>query len=154
MDNYNQVYSHTLRQEKRLAKKGRAEEFNKQFYDTVERGVFKEIGPAEMAGWKGPVNYITMVEAFKEGPHSTTTLRICMNSSLQQPRPVSKSLNDCLMNGPSALVDLDLFTVTLSIREHKYMLAKDLSKFYQRVSTDPLVQHLRRVMWRGGCISP
>jgi hypothetical protein len=28
------------------------------------------------------VNYISMVEAFKEGPHSTTPLRICMNSSL------------------------------------------------------------------------
>jgi hypothetical protein len=148
MDNYNQVYSHTLRQEKRLTKQGRTEEFNKQFYDTVGRGVFKEIEPEEMADWKGPVNYITMVEAFKEGPHSTTPLRICMNSSLRQLRPVSKSLNDCLMKGPSALVDL--FTVTLSIREHKYVLAKDVSKFYQRVNADPLAQHLRRVMWRGG----
>jgi hypothetical protein len=140
MDNYNQVYSHTLRQEQRLAKQGRTEEFNKQFYGTVGRGVFKEIGPEEMADWKGPVNYITMVEAFKEGPHSTTPLRICMNSSLRQPRSVSKSLNDCLMKGPSALVDL--FTVTLNIREQKYALAKDLSKFYQRVNADPLAQHL------------
>jgi hypothetical protein len=71
-----------------------------------------------------------------------------MNSSLQQPRPVFKSLNDCLMKGLSALVDL--FTVTLSIREHKYALAKDLSKFYQRVNANPLAQHLRRVTWRGG----
>jgi hypothetical protein len=52
------------------------------------------------------------------------------------------------MKGPSALVDL--FTVTLSIREHKYALAKDLSNFYQRVNADPLAQHLRRVIWRGG----
>ncbi len=29
-------------------------------------------------------------------------------------------------------------------------LTKDLSKFYQRVDADPLAQHLRRVMWRGG----
>jgi hypothetical protein len=28
-----------------------------------------------MAAWDGPVNYISMVEAFKEGPHSTTPLR-------------------------------------------------------------------------------
>jgi len=34
------------------------------------------------------VNYISMVEAFKEGPHYTTPLRICMNSSLRQPRPI------------------------------------------------------------------
>jgi hypothetical protein len=74
MDNYDQVYSHTLRQEKCLAKQGRTEDFNKQFYDTVGRGVVREIGLEEIASWKGPVNYITMVEAFKEGPHSTTPL--------------------------------------------------------------------------------
>jgi hypothetical protein len=118
MDNHDQVYRYTLYEEKRLAKEGRTEEFNKQFYETVERAMFKEIGRKEMKKWKGPVNYmyITMVEAFKEGPHSTTPLRICMNSSLRQPKPVSMVLNDCLMKGPSALVDL--FTVTLGIREH------------------------------------
>ncbi len=77
--------------------------------------MFKEIGPEEIAALECPVNYISMVEAFKEGPHSTTPLRICMNRSLRQPKLVSLSLNDCLMKGPSALVDL--FTVTLCIRE-------------------------------------
>jgi hypothetical protein len=147
-DNYQQVYKYTLAQEKRLAKQGRTEEFNTEFYKTVERGVFKEIIKEEMDAWDGPVNYIAMVEAFKEGPHSTTPLSICMNSSLKQPYPVSLSLNDCLIKGPSALVDL--FTVTLCIREHRYALTKDLSKFYQRVDADPIAQNLRRVMWRGG----
>jgi hypothetical protein len=36
MDNHDQVYKYTLYQEKRLAKEGRTEEFNKQFYETVE----------------------------------------------------------------------------------------------------------------------
>jgi len=45
---------------------------------------------------------------------------------------------------------VDLFTVTLCIREHRYALTKDLSKFYQRVDADPIAQNLRRVMWRGG----
>jgi hypothetical protein len=147
-DNYQQVYKYTLAQEKRLAKQGRTEEFNAEFYKTVERGVLKEITKEEMDAWDSPVNYISMVEAFKEGPHSTTPLRICMNSSLKQPYPVSLSLNDCLIKGPSALVDL--FTVTLCIREHRYALKKDLSKFYQRVDADPIAQNLRRVMWRGG----
>jgi hypothetical protein len=147
-NNYDQVYELTLLQEKRLAKQGRTEEFNKQFYETVGRGVFRELSPEEVEEWKGPVNYITMVEAFKEGPHSTTPLRICMNSSLRQPRPVSLALNDCLMKGPPALVDL--FTVTVGVCEHRYALTKDLSKFYPRVGADPLAQHLRRVMWRGG----
>jgi hypothetical protein len=130
MDIHDQVYRYTMYQEKRLAKEGHTEEFNKQFHETVERGVFKEISRKEMKKWKGPVNYITMVEAFKEGPHSTTPLRICMNSSLRQPKPVSMAL-------------VDLFTVTLGIREHRYALTKDLSKFYQRVDAEPLAQHLR-----------
>jgi hypothetical protein len=142
------VFKYILAQERRLAKQGCTEEFNEEFYKTVERGVFKEITREEMAAWEGPVNYISMVEAFKEGPHSTTPLRICMNSSLKQPKPVSLSLNDCLVKGPSALVDL--FTVTLCIHEHRYAFTKDLSKFYQRVDADPIAQNLRRVMWRGG----
>jgi hypothetical protein len=87
-----------------------------------------------------------MVEAFKNGPHATTPLRICMNSSLKQPPPVKKSLKDCLMKGPPALVDL--FTITLSFREHRYALAKDLSKFYQRVEADELTQHMRMILLR------
>ncbi len=39
---------------------------------------------------------------------------------------------------------------TLCIREHRYALTKDLSKFYQKVDADPVAQNLRRVMWKGG----
>jgi hypothetical protein len=57
-----------------------------------------------------------MVEVFKTAPHTTTPLRICMNSSMKQPKPSGLSLNDCLLKGPPALADL--YTVTLDIREH------------------------------------
>jgi hypothetical protein len=71
-----------ISQEKRLAKQGLFKEFNRQSYEMVARGVFNEIGRAEMEEWEGPLNYVTMVEAFKEGPHSMTLLSICMNSSV------------------------------------------------------------------------
>jgi hypothetical protein len=95
-----------------------------------------------------PVNYITMVKALKNGPHTTTPLRICINSSMKEPMLSGKSLNDCLMKGPSALVDL--FTVTLGLREYQYALTNDLSKFYLRVQADELAQHVRRIIWHGG----
>jgi hypothetical protein len=57
-DNYEQVIRYTLAQEKRLAKQGWTKEFNEEFYKTVERGVFREITPEEMAAWGGPVNCI------------------------------------------------------------------------------------------------
>ena len=92
-DNFQQVKRYTENMERRLIKQNRVEEFNKQFQDTVDRGVFRELQGEELQAWKGPVNYIAMVEAFKNGPHATTPLRICMNSSLKQPPPVKKSLN-------------------------------------------------------------
>jgi hypothetical protein len=72
--------------------------------------------------YKGPVNYISTVAAYKSGPNQTTPLRICMNSSMKQPAPVNMSLNDLLYKGPSALADL--YIVTLGFREHRYALNK------------------------------
>ncbi len=69
--------------ETRLVKTGRLDEFNRQFKDNV----FKPLTRQEAASYKGSVNYISMVEAFKAGPYATTPLRICMNSSMKQPLP-------------------------------------------------------------------
>jgi hypothetical protein len=73
--------------EKRLNKQKSLQEFNEVFQETVERGVFREISPEEMKEREGPVNDISMVEAFKQGPQATTPIRICMNSSMKQPPP-------------------------------------------------------------------
>jgi hypothetical protein len=89
-----------------------------------------------------------MVEAFKTGQHATTPLRICMNSSMKQPKPSGVSLNDCLLKGPPALANL--YTVTLGIREHKVAFTKDISKFYQCVEANEAAQHVRRILWRFG----
>jgi hypothetical protein len=91
----------------------------------VDRGVFRALSQEEVGKYKGPVNYISMVEAFKTGPHATTPLRICMKSSMKQPKPSRVSLSDCLLKGPLALADLN--TVTLGIREHKIAFTKDIS---------------------------
>jgi hypothetical protein len=120
-DNKGQALACMKSLEHRLKKQERLEQFNQVFQEIVDRGVFRELSKEEMDNWEGPVNYISMVEAFKEG---TTPIRICMNSSMKQPSPVRKSLNDILMKGPPALADL--FTVTVGFREHKFALTKDL----------------------------
>jgi hypothetical protein len=51
-DNYDQVRGYTVSMERRLNKQKRTEEFNQQFYDTVKRGVFREISEKECNnGW-------------------------------------------------------------------------------------------------------
>jgi hypothetical protein len=87
IDNYNQARGYMSKMEARLLKPGRLDEFNRQFQDNVDRGVFKAIPREEAGKYKGPVNYISKVEAFKTGPHATTPLRICMSSSMKQPKP-------------------------------------------------------------------
>jgi hypothetical protein len=86
-DNYNQARGLMSRMETRLLKKGRLDEFNQQFQNNVDRGVFRPIPKEEADQYKGAVNFISMVEAYKTGPHATTPLRICMNSSMKQPKP-------------------------------------------------------------------
>ncbi len=87
----------------------------------------------EMADYSGLVNFITTTEAFKNGTQSSTLLRICMNSSMKQLMSYGKSLNDCLMKGPPALMDMFIVTLSMrSMRQHQYALTKDLPKFYQR----------------------
>jgi hypothetical protein len=92
-DNKGQALACMKSLEKRLKKQRRLEEFNAVFQETVDRGVFRELTKEEMDNWQGPVNYISMVEAFKQGPQSTTPIRICMNSSMKQPPPPSQKVS-------------------------------------------------------------
>ncbi len=144
-NNFNQALSCMASLEKRLKRTGQLEEFNLQFQDTVQRGVFRELTEMELDQYTGPVNHITIVETYKPGPHSTSPIRLCMNSSMKF---AGVSLNDLLMKGPSALSDI--FGVTLSFRKHRVGFVKDLSKFYQSVLACERDQHLRRVLWRDG----
>jgi hypothetical protein len=133
-DNYAQARGYMSRMEARLVKTGRLSKFNQHFQDNVDKGVFKALTLKEADNYRGPVNYISMVEAFKTGPYATTPLRICMNSSMRQPAPSGVSLNDCLLKRLPALADL--YTVTLGIQEHKVTFTKNISKFYQCVEAD------------------
>jgi hypothetical protein len=55
--------------EARLVKTGRRTSSTASFKSTLDRGVFIALSEEEASRYKGPVNYISMVEAFKMGPH-------------------------------------------------------------------------------------
>jgi hypothetical protein len=83
IDNYTQARGCMGRMEARLVRTGRPNGFNRQFQDNVDRGVFRALTREEAGKYKSPVNNISIVEAFRMGPHATTPLRICMNSSMK-----------------------------------------------------------------------
>jgi hypothetical protein len=116
-------------QERWLIKSGRLKEFNSQFYDTMQRGVFRNLSLKDWLSIPTQSTTSPWWRPLKMAPHIPTPLQKCMNSKLKQPPPSGKSPNNCLMKGSSALVDL--FTVTLGVQEFQYTLTKDLSKFFQ-----------------------
>ncbi len=147
-DNRGQAMALMERLERRLHRSGRLEEFCRLFKEAEERGVFVELAEEARHAYKGPVNYVSLVEAFKEGPGATTPLRLCVNSSLKFK---GLSLNEILYKGPSALNDL--FGVLLNFRKYPVALVKDIKKFYNSVNATTRVQHLRRLVWRHGAVS-
>ena len=90
-NNYSQAVACMKSLEAKLKKQNRLAEFNDAFKDIVDRGVFKELSSQAIDDWKGPINYISIVCAYKSGPHQSTPLRLCMNSIMKQPQPVGKS---------------------------------------------------------------
>jgi hypothetical protein len=59
INNYSQARGCMMKMEARLMT-GRLGEFNWQFHDNVDRGVFKQLTAEEARAYTGPVNYISM----------------------------------------------------------------------------------------------
>ena len=105
--------------------------------------MFQKIFLEELKSYQSPKNYISIVEAFKPGPLSSTPLRLCMNSSLKFK---GRSLNDILMKGPAALNEL--LQISLGFRQHPVAIVMDLEKFYQSVNMVESDQHVCLILWR------
>jgi hypothetical protein len=149
IDNYNQARGYMSKMEARLLKMGRLDEFNRQFQDNVDRGVFKAVPRKEADRYKVPVNYISMVEVFKTGPHATTPLRICMNSSMKKAAQAVRGESERLppegTTGSGRPVHGHPWYTGA-----KVAFTKDISKFYQCVEAAESAQHVRRILWRFG----
>jgi hypothetical protein len=68
----------------------------------MDRGVFQKQTREEINAYKDPLNYITIMEAYKNELFLTTPLKVCKNNSMNQLPPSGVSLNYCLKQTPCA----------------------------------------------------
>ena len=140
-NNYNMVREMHHKLLKRLIRNGHDVSFNDAFAESVERGVYVKMNDEDLK-YDGPVNYIPLIEALKEGPGVTTPVRVCANSSMKYK---GVCLNDILCKGPSALNSQ--WDLLIKFRCYKVGLVMDIRKFYNSIHSVQRDMHLRRVLW-------
>ena len=140
-NNRNAAIAMATKLESRLRNKGQLERYNTELMKYITRGILVPISEAEMAEYKGPVNYISHHGVEKDSV--TTPLRIVTNSSLKNG---IRSLNDCLPKGPSSLNPM--FDIIVRFRSYEVGLLFDLTKAYNSLKTGVIEKHLRRLIWR------
>ena len=150
-DNYSQAIAYQMSVEKRLDRIGLRSDYNAQFQEYIDNGVFKELTDQEKNEWNGPINYVVHHGVIK--PSSTSTkLRIVSNSSLPNNKSGNLSLNDCLPKGPKSI--LPIINCQVDFRSHRHVCTWDLKKAYNSVQTGPKELHIRRMVWRVSADQP
>ncbi|XP_018395706.1 PREDICTED: uncharacterized protein LOC108774166 [Cyphomyrmex costatus] len=75
---------------------------------------------------------------------ATTRLRVVFNAS--SPSSNGTSLNDLLLVGPK--LQIDITTVLLQWRQHRYVYIADIEKMYRQILVDPRDTDFQRILWR------
>ena len=116
------------------------EQFGQQYNKIVESYVEKEfIEQIPNHPIKG--HYMPYHAMFKKS--ATTPLRIVFNAS-SRPNE-GRSLNDCLMTGPSLTVKLH--EILVQFRQGKYAVTADISKAFHRIIVDKKHRKFLKFLW-------
>ena len=75
---------------------------------------------------------------------ATTSLRIIFNAS-SKPNE-GKSLNDCLLTGPS--LTAKLHEILVQFRQETYAVNADISKAFHRIKLDPEHRKFLKFLWQ------
>ncbi|XP_018406879.1 PREDICTED: uncharacterized protein LOC108782971 [Cyphomyrmex costatus] len=89
------------------------------------------------------VNYLPHHAVIKEAAISTK-LRVVFDAS--SPTTSGKSLNDCLLVGPT--IQPELFELLIRFRQHPYVLTGDIIKMYRQVMVKPEHRLHQCILWR------
>ena len=144
-NNKSQVIKIAEREERKLEKEGRLEEFNQEFDKMIEFGALKEISKEDLDMWEGPTHYVSLQHVINE-ESATTPLRIVTNSSLSDRNGIS--VNSITMKGATSMSDH--WSVLSQWRAYPISLCSDVTKAYYSLRTGEVEMHIRRVVWRHG----
>lgn len=89
------------------------------------------------------VNYLPHHAVIKE-TSTSTKLRVVFDAS--HPTTSGKSLNDCLMVGPT--IQSELFDIFVRFRQHQYVLTGDIVKMYRQIMVKPEHRLHQCILWR------
>lgn len=89
------------------------------------------------------INYLPHHAVLKE-ESTSTKLRVVFDASM--PTSSGKSLNDCLLVGPT--IQPELFDILIRFRQHPYVLIGDIVKMYRQVMIKPEHRLHQSILWR------
>ena len=142
-DNRNVALATLRSTERRLNRdKERAQVYNKQIEDMVDREAARKVTERELAEYRGPKYYISHFEVMNPKSKSTPC-RIVYNSSAKYQ---GFSLNDYFAKGPSMLNKL--LGVLLRFRKGKHAFIGDISKMFHSIDIPLLEQMTHLFLWR------
>ena len=150
-DNMDQAVGFQSKLERDLELEGRRGEYNTQFYEYVDNGVFPELSEAERAEWKGAVNYVVHHHVIKTTSQSTK-LRIVSNSSMGNRKAGGVSPNQLWGKGADML--RPIIQCQCLLRGLHCVCVYDLKRAYNSVYTTPREKHVRRMVWRRSSDEP
>ena len=116
------------------------EQFGQQYNKVVESYVEKEF-IEQIPNQPGEGHYMPHHAVFKKS--ATTPLSIVFNAS-SRPNE-GRSLNDCLMTGPS--LTAKLHEILIQFRQGKYAVTADISKAFHRIIVDEEDRKFLKFLW-------
>ena len=116
------------------------EQFRQQYDKVVESYVEKEF-IEQIPNQPVEGHYMPHHAVFKKS--ATTPLRIIFNASSRPNK--GKSLNDCLMMGPS--LTAKLHKILIQFRQGKYAVIADISKAFHRIIVDEEDRKFLKFLW-------
>ncbi|XP_036347314.1 uncharacterized protein LOC118756670, partial [Rhagoletis pomonella] len=134
-----------LRMEKRFAAD---EQLYREYCKFMEE--LLDLGHMEQAGAVTGDTYYMPHHAVVKHSSVTTKLRVVFNASMKTSS--GNSLNDALMVGPQ--LQLDLFSILVRFRTHRYGLIADIEKMYRQVYVAEQDADYQRIVWRENSSQP